>query len=423
MHKKYLYIISLMLLIIPFALYAKEGQGVVLGESVKEIDVLRFGSDVVINENISRDIIAGAGTITINEPVAKDALLFGGTIIINKKIEKDLRVFGGNITVLEEIGGDILSVGADININAQVNGDIRVAGGEVLISSNVLGNVAIAGGKVIFDKDSVIEGSVVVYAGEIELNGIIKGNVKTSSGKLVVNNEILGDVEATLSDSKNLELGSNALISGSLTYNSQVQNNDINEDSVAGEIIFQQKDVAPVESQKNSFIWFFKLISLFGMMVVGLVLVGIAPKSIRNTIESSIKNPAKDLLWGLVILVASPVLVVFLMLTIIGFPLALILALIYGISLYIAKVFVGIVLGTYIFGAIKGRKKTQEISLLWIMVLGVVVLWLISGIPVLGLFIQVIALIWGLGLIVKIKRQGIKKIEHQGIIESITKDN
>ena len=158
-------------------------------------------------------------------------------------------------------------------------------------------------------------------------------------------------------------------------------------------------------------------------MVVGLVLVGVSPKSIRSTVNSSIKNPTKDLLWGFIALVATPVVIVFLMLTIIGFPLAIILAMIYGISLYIAKVFVGIVLGTYIFGAIKGRENIAEISLLWIMVVGVIVLWLISGIPVLGWFIHFIAVIWGLGLIVKMKKRGIKKIEQESIIESIKKDN
>ena len=111
------------------------------------------------------------------------------------------------------------------------------------------------------------------------------------------------------------------------------------------------------------------------------------------------------------------------MLTIIGFPLALILAAMYAISLYIAKVFVGIVLGTYIFGAFKGRDATSKASLLGIMVVGVAVLWLVSGIPVIGWFIQLIAIIWGLGLMIKIKKRSIQRMEKEKFFTSIRKDN
>ena len=70
MTKKYLYIISLIsfLLIIPFATFAQEDIGIVMGDSAGTTDVLRFGSNITINQEISRDIIAGGGTITINEP-------------------------------------------------------------------------------------------------------------------------------------------------------------------------------------------------------------------------------------------------------------------------------------------------------------------------------------------------------------------
>ncbi len=407
---------------IPLASFAQVEEGSVLGERTVKTDVFRFGSEVSVDKEISRDIIAGAGTIIINEPVAKDALLMGGTITVNAPVTEDLRVFGGNIIIFDEVGGDILAAGGTIQISGPILGDIRIAGGDIIISSTVSGNVAITGGKVVFSEDSVVKGSIAASGGEIKVNGIVQGNFKSQSGNIFINNEILGDVDVTVADSSNLKLGDNASIAGSLTYYAPSLNSSLDESKVNGEVAFYQKE-AQQKNQLDTFIWFFKLIGLFGMLVAGLILVGVAPKSIRDTVQASIKNPIKDLLWGLAVLVATPVIIIFLMLTIIGFPLALILAAMYAISLYIAKVFVGIVLGTYIFGAFKGRDATSKASLLGIMVVGVAVLWLVSGIPVIGWFIQLIAIIWGLGLMIKIKKRSIQRMEKEKFFTSIRKDN
>ena len=75
-------------------------------------------------------------------------------------------------------------------------------------------------------------------------------------------------------------------------------------------------------------------------------------------------------------------------------------------------VFVGLVLGTYIVGAIRGQPKANTTSLLWLMVIGVVVFRILSNVPVLGGLIQLAGIIWGLGILVRLKWEVIKKLEN-----------
>ena len=147
------------------------------------------------------------------------------------------------------------------------------------------------------------------------------------------------------------------------------------------------------------------------MLVVGLVLVSIWPKSIRTATARSIKKPVHDILWGLGVLVAAPIAIIVLVFTVICIPLALILGAGLFVALDLAKIFVGIILGTYIFGAIRGREIASKYSLLATMVLGVVVLWLVTGIPGIGWILKLLAMIWGLGLLVNLKLSTIKKVE------------
>ena len=409
-----IFLFILLLAAMPLASFAQEDgsseEGQVLGQNAAATDVIQFAPDVVVNNPVSRDIIAGAGTVTVNKPVAKDALLLGGNIIINAPIAQNLRAFGGTVIISDEIGGNVLVGAGTVRINSPVKGDIRIAGGDVVISSTIGGNVAVAGGRIIFTKDSAVKGSVAMRGGEIELNGEIDGNVNIKAEKAVIANQVAGDAEISVSEGANLMLLDGANIAGSLTYKASSPNGILDESMVKGNIVFQES--ARLSPQRgNSFIWFFRLIGLFGMLVVGLVMVSIAPKSIRSAISSSIKNPSRDLLWGLGVLIIAPVAALLLLLTIIGFPLAVMLGIAYAVSLYFAKVLVGIVLGTYVWGAFKGKKRAHEASLLATMVAGVVILWLISGIPFVGWLLQLMAVIWGLGILVKININAFKKLE------------
>jgi cytoskeletal protein CcmA (bactofilin family) len=285
-----------------------------------------------------------------------------------------------------EIGTrDFVAIAPVVDVNAPITKDLLAAGGTIIIQENIGGDVRVGGARVIIEP-TFIGGNVAIVAQSVEIKpgANIAGTVKIRAQVVVMDGDILGDADIAAQ-----EFTQNGTIAGTLTYHEV----EINKPGSGGISLF------------------FRLIGLFGMLVLGLVLVSLWPKIIRTTVAQSIKNPSKDFLWGLGTLILTPIVVVLLMLTIIGIPLGLILVAGYAIALYISKIMVGIILGTYIFGAVQGRDKANKSSLLAAMVIGILVLWLIGGIPVIGWIVSVIALVWGLGLLVNIKLRFFRKLE------------
>ena len=370
MLKKSAVLIALFLFIMPVFVFAQqESESDILYE-----DVLRFAPEIRIVEPIGRDLIAAGGNIEINKPVAQDLIALGGTIIINAPIDGDVRVFGGN----------------------------------VVLNNIVSGNVAIFSGNTNLSADSEIGGSVFLFSGKANLDGLIGGHLKSRTGELYLSGKVLGDADITIPESESFSLGHSGAIGGNLNYKSGEIVSDKIQEKVGGEVNFSKLE----QSKKFDHFWFFlKIVSLFGMLVLGLVLVSLFPRALRQVVTQTIKSPANDWLWGFVILVAAPILVVLLVLTIIGFPLALVLAGLYVIALYLAKIMVGIIVGTYIVGAIKGKDKIVNTSLVLIMVVGIVAFWLIASIPVLGKIISLLAVVWGLGVIARLEKLAFNRLE------------
>jgi hypothetical protein len=80
------------------------------------------------------------------------------------------------------------------------------------------------------------------------------------------------------------------------------------------------------------------------------------------------------------------------MVTIVGIPLALIAIALYGICLYVAKFFVALWFGQWL-----AREFKFEISWLMAGLLGVVLYWALSLIPLIGFVVTVFSLLAGLG--------------------------
>lgn len=305
----------------------------------------------------TRKILLGAFAIALVFPLAasaqdrqkapQDVLRFAPEVVIDDPVSRDVIAAGGTVVVNESVAGDVIALGGAVIIRGTVAGDVRAAGGTVRIEGAVGGNVAALGGRVSIAGD--VAGDVNVRAELFEVPG-----------------------------------------------------------TVAGEIVFTEHPKS--EASGTALGRLVSLISLFGMLVAGLVLVSVAPKSLRAMVKETTGSPWRDFLWGALLLVATPLTALFLALTVIGIPLALVLIAGYFTALYASKVVLGVVLGTYVMGALKGRRKVESSSLVLIMVMGVAAFWLVTSIPVLGPFLAVVGIVWGLGLLIRTIAQVARRV-------------
>ena len=98
--------------------------------------------------------------------------------------------------------------------------------------------------------------------------------------------------------------------------------------------------------------------------------------------------------WGIIALLLTPIIVVILLITIIGIPLSLILLALWLVALCLSKILAGILVGRSLLNNYWPKKKDSLISA---MIIGIVIAYLIFSLPIIGGFISLLAMLWGLG--------------------------
>lgn len=353
------------------------------------------------------------------EVIEKNFFQAGGTIDFNGQAEKDVIVTGGTINIQGSVKGDVLASGGIIRIDGDVEGNVRMAGGTLEINGKVGKNVNVFGGTVIIGENSEIAWDVLVFAGNIEIRGKILGNIKGGGGNVIIAGEIGGDVDLKVDGDKgNLILYPEALIKGNLNYTSSKELEIREGAEVMGEITYNPivKSITSIKQDfgayfskgLGTFLFVVKIISLLGLLIIGLIIILLARKTSRSIGEIMTEKPWASIGRGLVYLIVTPVVLLLVSITIIGLPLSAIGLIIYLILLYVSKIFVGLVLGQKI---LRWVSKKKEVSPVWSMILGVIVFSVITSIPFVGWIISILGICLALGAIVEIKKKTFKQIE------------
>jgi len=363
--------------------------------------------------------------IPANQTIDDNFVRGANTFDIRGNIKGDVIIAGASIDISGQVSGDVLAAASSIKISGEVSGDVRVAGGTVIIDGLVKGNVNVFAGSADFGLDSHILGDISLYSGTGNIKGKIDGSVHGGAGSVTLSGQIGENVELRFdgeeSNLQTLTVVSGASIGGNLDYYSQSKAQIDEEATIDGEITKHEPTSVGKTTRKfiNSFWWFTNLTSFFGLIIVGLLLIWIFGDKVKKISQRMTEKPGKSMLYGLAILIITPIVSVILMVTIIGLPLGIIMLLLYGIALYISTAFVGIVLGRKILSYLQ-KKKMEEVSLFWSLILGLLIytvivdliLWSGSFLGIFSGLIKFIALIWALGAMFYFnqKKEGLKKI-------------
>ena len=139
-------------------------------------------------------------------------------------------------------------------------------------------------------------------------------------------------------------------------------------------------------------------------MVLAAVLVAVLPGLSRRVAEAWRTRFGWSLLWGFIALVCIPAAVLILLISIIGIPIALLAALLYGALLIVGYAASGIALG--LWGLARWRAEMQERTgwRIGSVVLAALALALLGSVPFVGGLVGLIAVIAGIGAIAQLLR-------------------
>jgi hypothetical protein len=317
-------------------------------------------TQVTITAPVTGDLAAFGGVVDIYAPVAGDVLSAGGTVLVEKPAGNNVRAFGGRVTVSGDAGGDI-----------------AVAGGSVYVTGHSA-NLFALGGTVEASGGST--GDVTIYGANVTLSGTYGGNV-------------------TVVASNRFALGSDTHIIGNLRYNAPQQVSLPEGSTVTGSTTYTGSYAyVPTNEEAQRYAiagaGIFFIVRVLATLIVAGLLVGLFPLFADAVIASVLPiEPRKLVLTGLLgfgLFVATPIFILLLFVSFVGSGLALVLSALYALLALLAYVFAGILVGAALRVFVLYRLRGIHVYTWRDAVVGTVVLYAISLIPMLGLIISLL---------------------------------
>jgi hypothetical protein len=288
------------------------------------------GTNVYIDTPVDDDVFAFGSAVNIDAPVSS-ATIVAGAININAPVAGDLLVAGGQVTINSHIGGKVMAAGGNLNIKGNISKNALLGGGQVDIRPGT-----------VIGRDAFISGGTVTNAGQV-----------------------IGNL--TVSASKFENAGS------------------------AARVDFRQIQTEQEKQPKYPLNPFDVLMTL-GYLIAGLVFLRFFP-ALFSTVDLEVKrSTAVKTIAGFILLIAGMILIFFVAVTLVGIPLAIIMALLLVVAIMLSGIFVAFSLGRAIFDLLK--LKTGDLV---VFLIGFLILNGLFYIPYAGGLIKLIAVSLGFG--------------------------
>ena len=343
------------------------------------------------------DTLEGTGffsgeTVRVNGNVNGPTFVSGGNIEVNGDIDGDLFVAGQTITVTGNVTGSLFVAGQDINIGGKINNGIYSAGANVNVASENNGSVFLAGQNIFTKNEAKIGRDLFIGGSKVTADGTIGGDVNASGDNV----SLFGSVGKNANlDGPILSLDS-ADVKGDLVYTSQNEAK-VSEDSTVGGKTDWQKVDKKVNSVFTLAVLYSTLLSIAGALIVWLAVKLLRPLLWVNLANKLIVSPLKTVGVGFIAFFLIPIISLILMITIVGIPLGFILIPLHMIAIYVSKIIVAVAIGESLRQKFNWTEKHHGI---WLVLMGLVILSILAFIPYLGVIVQLLMVIAGLGTII-----------------------
>ncbi|MBN1146185.1 MAG: polymer-forming cytoskeletal protein [Anaerolineales bacterium] len=392
------------------------GERLVIEEGQVIEDDLYAGANIVILKGTIKGDLVAAGSVVLIEPsgvVEGDVLVAAQGVVIDGAVRGDVRAGAAVVSVGQnaEIGEDLLAFGYSVELKtgAKVGGDLVAYGAQAGLAGQV-------------------GGDAWVGAQGVQISGQVGGNVDAEVGSeqetapfnpLMFMPQVEG-MPAVLTVPSGLTIGPEAQIAGNLNYTATKDAN-IPADVVGGQTTRREPQVppeqAPPTSAEKALAWFWKLLrSLATLLVVGFLMAWLAPGFVRKGVTALQARPLDSLLWGVVAYVAFfiALMLILIVIVIAVFILGLVtlgdlvttsmtvgtvvvssLLLIFKVAAsYASKILVSVLVGGLLLARLKPGLEGNRF---WPMILGVVLFVLLWSIPILGMIVNIVVILLGLG--------------------------
>jgi cytoskeletal protein CcmA (bactofilin family) len=371
-------------------------------------------------------------TILLTAPAGAADVRQGNNLVIpaGEVVNDDLYLFGSGITIEGTVNGDVIAFGDHINIKGPINGNFNGASNYFTVDGDVRDSVRVAASTIYID--GKIGGDLVAAASEIDIagsgsvgrdllpaaamvnvGGPVGKDIRGSAGDFVIGSSVGGNVNIECST---LRLEPSAGIAGDLTYKSKTDAVQAEGSKVGGRI----DHIVPPPPETSTtgqsagqvaglaasgivmfFVILFVLIALFkyiAALLTGIIFILLARKFLPGLIETLKGKPWPCLGYGTLFFVLAPIAIFILFMLVITIPLGLIGLAAYMLAIYLASIFIALFIGKWMLR--QSADNTHIGPNIGALALGLLILFIVSIIPVIGCLCDLAAVLFGLGAFV-----------------------
>lgn len=319
-------------------------------------------------------------TSTTGEDYQQDVYWFGNTNSMN------------DIT----IGNDLIGAGYMLTVNqAVIKGSIRTCTYDLSLRGvDVAHNMTVAGNRLYFDDETKAKG-IYAAGNDIVFNGECD-SINAGGNTIVLNGIVNGDARI---DGSEITIGSDAVVTGKLivygAYEPEIpEGAKINSFEYHDSPNIPDEDTVETVSKGAEFVHkiFNRVYWIPAMIIVALFFCLVMPGAVSGSGKMLVTRPVAMSVSGLVALFAIPLAFIFLCVTIIGLPLAGLVALLYATMLIFAVPFAG---------ASAGRLVFPKMNVWLSSIIGVAILTFALAIPFIEDLVKFLSMLYILGYFIQ----------------------
>jgi cytoskeletal protein CcmA (bactofilin family) len=295
-----------------------------------------------------------------------DTLIIGGdTAVIDGDVNGDL-IFGGRkLTVRGNVKGDVAAGTQITEIEGNVGGNVISFSQWVSVTGHVGGNVYSWSQEFRLGAGATVAGNVMSFSADCDVSGQVIRDVFAFTGKAEISGKVGRNVNVR---GDSLDVSSGAVIGGDLAarLNHPTRGHIESGAHIAGKQTIEQEERGMDDSSRYTHgrFYFWQLIQLLAALLMGTLLLILCPDFYRGAVEAvgfTFMPFLRSLGIGFAILIAMPVAICLISITLIGIPLGVLGLMTYIFGLYFSKIFLAAMVGQ---GLLQRNPQNRQDALL-----------------------------------------------------------
>jgi hypothetical protein len=321
-------------------------------------------------------------------PIREETWISAQSVRIDTEVSADLFALASGIDLNGRFADDVWAAGDQVNAGGTFSNSLRIVCRSATVSGTVNDSLLAGGDTVKTEPGSTVGGDIFCFGGTVILQGSAAGSTRVIAQNITLSGTFGGDVSLVAGQDINVLPGT--VIQGNLTYTAPDALVNPGSVTIGGELIRHFPPVDRSWIKKNLAGHF---MSALAALVTGLVFSRLFSRYAGAALHVLHSSRGLCSLAGFAALVIMPMAAFFLLFTLIGLPLSILILLFYGILLYLSKIVVAVWIGSLILKRKTFDRKTVTAP----MALGLLILYALTAIEAVGMMVNLLILIFGLG--------------------------